>query len=245
MLDQNSISSIAKGWKSPIRINWKVVQQEELVEFSKKVENAILYVLKEVLGISNFQHRVDVTKIVLLDKETFGQLGVVLWDQKEKDVIADIVKQHFSPTTIAEKYNKYKPKGVTDYCKTSCKEFYSTDLGTACEGFQIINKDMAMPELGLHLLCHEILHTLANPQTVLSLRKVKANGDEATNEFIARIVSFYAELGGTTTEDMGRSSSTDELNNNHGVYGGLLDQEGFAIKTPEEITKIVNDYLIF
>lgn len=53
----------------------------------------------------------------------------------------------------------------------------------------LLNSEAISSELGLHLVCHEIMHTLASPLTVKSLR-IQCYGDEAINEFFARLATL-------------------------------------------------------
>lgn len=241
MLDKDFITAVAKGWSCKTSIDWKIVSTAELSKYCKQVEDAISQTMKDILKISDFECKVEPKRIVLLEKEAFGQLGVLVWNQNKCDVIRELIVNEFSNDIIKEKYDAFE----ADYSKEQCRNYYGNIQGAACFGYQIINKDTALKELGLHLLCHEVLHTLANPQAVLKLRKGSPTGDEATNEFIARIISRHECLGGTTTEEMKNNSDTDDYHNNHGVYRKLIDKEGFAQKTPEEIIQIVRDYLVF
>jgi hypothetical protein len=52
----------------------------------------------------------------------------------------------------------------------------------------LINIDFVPKQIGLHLICHEIMHYLASGDAVKELRK-ETMGDEAINEFFARLAT--------------------------------------------------------
>jgi hypothetical protein len=69
-----------------------------------------------------------------------------------------------------------------------------------------INRDSAEPSVGLHLLTHELMHTLADPTTVRALLDSDSPthihmGDEGPNEFFARLASINAGLDSSTSTE--------------------------------------------
>ena len=244
MLNEELIQNVCNGWTSDCFINWKGVSREQLARFCEIVQNAINKTINDVLGNNCFECKVDPEKLILLDGESFGKFGVVLWDAKDTDAINEIIASDFSVDKINECYDKVgNVPEVADYDKKACAGYYSQVQGLAYGGYQVINTDTANGKLGLHLLCHEILHTLASADEVKVLRNGKEVGDEATNEFIARLVSYQNNLGCTTTSEMLQATEKDSLHNQKGCYGKLLENEQFASKSPDEIVVIIKRYL--
>ncbi|MQO91271.1 hypothetical protein [Segatella copri] len=245
MLNEMLIKNVCKGWTPDCFINWKSVSREQLAGFCETVQNAINYTINDVLGNNCFNCNVDSKKIILLDGESFGKFGVLLWDVKDEEAIKAIIASDFSKKKINEYYDKVDndPK-VTGCDKEACAEYHSQVQGLAYEGYQVINTDTANGKLGLHLLCHEILHTLASTDEVNTLRCGKEFGDEATNEFIARLVSWQNHLGYATTSEMLQITKKDaSLHNQNGCYGTLLEKEQFSSKSPDDIVAIIKRYL--
>ena len=93
----------------------------------------------------------------------------------------------------------------------------------------LLNSEAISSKFGLHLVCHEIMHTLASPLTVQNLRK-QSYGDEAINEFFARLATLIfnsikdgnSEISGYTLwdGDFGYPHSK-EL----GLYGSLMAKD--------------------
>lgn len=106
----------------------------------------------------------------------------------------------------------------------------------ACSNKQniLINSDTLCPQLGLHLICHEVMHSLASQIAVQALRKNKF-GDEAINEFFARLATLifnsidnenYKISGYTLWDDANLFPATPQDGSKHsaslGLYGELL-----------------------
>lgn len=60
-------------------------------------------------------------------------------------------------------------------------------------GYTVVINRTAVPKtVGLHLICHEIMHLLANTTTVTEMRTPEPNlQDEAVNEFFARLATYF------------------------------------------------------
>ena len=114
------------------------------------------------------------------------------------------------------------------------KKHYSNDF--ACSNFNnvLINKDIVPEQVGLHLICHEVMHYLASEKTVEQLRKGKDMGDEAINEFFARLATTIFNsiddsnktISGYTlwdNEDIFKEESTHT--ESLGLYGKLMASE--------------------
>lgn len=79
----------------------------------------------------------------------------------------------------------------------------STIQGKAFGDTVVINRDSAESSVGLHLLTHEMMHTLADKNTVASLTdsgKILL-ADEGPNEFFARLGSLFVGLDQTTSTE--------------------------------------------
>ena len=244
MLDNSMISQLCQGWKDDNYINWQNVTKDQLNSWCIRIENAINRTINEVLEINSYKCKVDHNKIVLMDGETFGKFAVILWDAPNDLALTDIVKSNFDASKINIYYEGIdKPADTQDYDKEGCRKDYSSIQGLSYKEYQIINKMSADGRLGLHLLCHEIFHTLASPCYVEELRTKNSMGDEATNEFIARLVSKENNLGCTTTDEMSEIPDTQAQHNKYGCYGKALHEEKFCSKEPDDIKKIIKNYL--
>lgn len=244
MLNQYQISQICQGWKTDRPVEWQNVSKKQLMEWCESIKVSIDKTIREVLEKHDYVCKVDPNKIVLMDGDTFGKFAVILWDAKNEKALTDIVRSNFDALIIDKYYVCVdKLEDIPDYDKEGCRGYYSSIQGLSYKEYQIINKMSADGGLGLHLLCHEIFHTLASPACVKKLRNGNNMGDEATNEFIARLVSKDNQLGGTTTDEMLKNSNNDSVHNKYGCYGKLLEQEGFFKKTPDETKRIIEDYL--
>ena len=100
MLDKDFITAVAKGWSCKTSIDWKIVSTAELSKYCKQVEDAISQTMKDILKISDFECKVEPKRIVLLEKEAFGQLGVLVWNQNKCDVIRELIVNEFSNDII-------------------------------------------------------------------------------------------------------------------------------------------------
>ena len=243
MLDSEKIAKICDGWDDGRPVDWRLVGRNELTEYCATIKTAIEKTVNNLFGINNYSCLINAEKIILLNKETFGRLGVLLWDKNCKDDLTKIEENKFNRELIDTMFNGFDGiPGNVDYNKCECFCLYSNVMATSYDGYIIINIDKTESKLGLHLLCHEIFHSLASPAVVENLRKEGGNmGDEATNEFIARLVSLENDLGCTTTVDMKLPS--DEVHDETGCYGKLLKKENFRNKKPEIIKQEISAYL--
>ena len=98
--------------------------------------------------------------------------------------------------------------------------------------YAIINTS-ANVKMGLHLICHEIMHLLASSDAVSKLRTNALNGDEAVNEFFARLGTLYLKNDSAVSDEIKQISGVTywenemfEKTNVHsvelGLYGKLL-----------------------
>lgn len=71
--------------------------------------------------------------------------------------------------------------------------------GQAINGIPCINTDKAEQSVGLHLLTHEIMHTIADPKVADALRALQSMGDEGPNEFFARLASIHLKFDENTS----------------------------------------------
>lgn len=73
--------------------------------------------------------------------------------------------------------------------ETEMLELNGRTFGCSNKSNVLLNKGAIFPELGLHLVCHEIMYSLASPIAVNELREINY-GDEAINEFFARLATL-------------------------------------------------------
>ena len=107
--------------------------------------------------------------------------------------------------------------------------------GLAFKKNVFINKTFADPELGLHVLTHEIMHTLANENAVKVLREGKNNDnrDEGINEFFARVISLFLMK---ENQQYGLSAN-DEKIPFQGVYASNINEDKYLCSIKDEIDK--------
>lgn len=244
--DKKLYEILSTGWMSANSyIDWKNTCPCELKEYNN---NVVKYGIKPMLRdlIDNSENiKIDTHKVCLLEKDIFAKFMIITMSYTENDPEFDNVRIQlltddkktplFSNGTLNVNNISLLYDNIVKLPKSPLKDDLYKELltiqGYAYKDFQIINKDSALPELGLHLLCHELMHTIADKVSVEKLREKKANGDEDVNEYFARLASRYLKesgkyesiLGSTTTEEM-KNTKNDENHNEHGVYGVLLDK---------------------
>lgn len=138
----------------------------------------------------------------------------------------------------------YKYSSDIDSCKLDAKilmtenhtedpeylQKYYNDYAVSIGEDILINSTIYNEQFGLHLVVHEIMHSLSNSDTVIKLRKRNEMGDEAINEFFARLVTLIYRKGGgdsagftTFDEIKGALYYDDKI----GCYGKLLKSESY------------------
>lgn len=233
--NDNLFKKLQQGWSDPedAGIDWTKLAGEELeTHISTIFNNGITPMLKDIIG-GEFSCNVS---MILMPKDVFGQFSVLAHDAQNKEI--DVMS--ISHADIIELYDNFEGiEADQDYDKPKSAGFYSEGQGMAYNNVIIINSSIALKDHGLHLLSHELMHTIANNDAVLALRTNDSMGDEAVNEFFARLATQYliasgvdAKLCGiTTTEEM--KSSTDANHDDWGAYGK-------RIKTSCDICKVVD-----
>ena len=93
----------------------------------------------------------------------------------------------------------------------------------------LLNSEAISSKLGLHLVCHEIMHTLASPLTVQNLRN-QSYGDEAINEFFARLATLIFNFSKDgNSEISGYTLWNGDFSYPHskelGLYGNLMAKD--------------------
>jgi len=100
-------------------------------------------------------------------------------------------------------------------------------------GIACINKDKAITGQGLHLIIHEMMHSLADPSVKAIFRGKEGLvlGDEGVNEFFARLVHLiFKSLTGDVFNSIigspkgGGAHGNLFSANNRGVYGDLMNR---------------------
>lgn len=123
--------------------------------------------------------------------------------------------------------------------------------------YAIINTS-ANVKMGLHLICHEIMHLLASSDAVSNLRKDALNDDEAINEFFARLGTLYLKNDSAVSDEIKQISGVTywksemfENTNVHsaelGLYGKLLSSHSRTkpFGTPDFNMSMVTDLAKF
>lgn len=272
-LTEKILEQIYNGWDTTGRINWKSVDESELKKYYQFIiNNGILPMLND-LGINPIAQKVHADNVYALDKETFSKLMIITFPEDEEnkgfydkrnEIIKNGVKkepEYILPLCTDEKLNIGSIIPLYEEIMKLKGNPYGSLIFDECQVFQgyaykknlIINKDSAFSELGLHLLCHELMHTMANETSVCKLRQnAECLGDEDVNEYFARLSSYYcmksdnAEtykdvLGGTTTEEMKKSK--DKSHGLNGSYGVLIkERKRFDKMTVDRLKEIARFY---
>lgn len=90
---------------------------------------------------------------------------------------------------------------LTHALSETMDEMFSSVQGKAFGNTVVLNQGSAEASVGMHLLTHELMHTLADPSTVDTLRQTAHMGDEGPNEFFARLASMNAGLDRSTSTE--------------------------------------------
>lgn len=159
-------------------------------------------------------------------------------------------KSIYDPNNVKEKaiemYNDANKNGKDDCCAITQNivDIYGSLYAKAIADCNliIINKSIVTRPFGLHLICHEIMHLLANQKTVAKMRGENPNlQDEAVNEYFARLAMyFYINNTANGQENRrkiaGLTSFRSELFVNHlqhdqklGLYGKLMHDDDYMI----------------
>lgn len=102
-------------------------------------------------------------------------------------------------------------------------EQYSGPQAFAVGDTVFVNKEKADPRIGLHLICHEIMHILASKDTVAKMRGETPDlQDEPVNEFFARLATYFFIHG-----------QSEDVNERKKIAGlTYFDSELFAANAP-------------
>ena len=229
--NDNLFKKLQQGWSDPedAGIDWSTVDDNKRTDYFKEVvDSGIKLMLSDLLGDQDYTNRLSFnhSSIVLLNGDVFGQMMVII-DQSGS--------LNYPDQSIIEQFNALNYPDKFDDASAYAVEYY----GKAHNGYSFVNISHTPKEYGLHLLSHELMHTIANATAVKTLRDGNPMGDEAVNEFFARLATQYliasgvdAKLCGiTTTEEM--KSSTEANHDDWGAYGK-------RIKTSCDICNVVN-----
>lgn len=147
-------------------------------------------------------------------------------------------------TKALEYYNSQdNPKKTADTLLELLSEQYAGPLAFASDATVFVNKKNADSRMGLHLICHEIMHILANKETVANMRIPRPGSqklqDEAVNEFFARLATYFFIYGQNEKVNerkkiAGLTCFKSDLftnNPNHdeqlGLYGKLMQEDEY------------------
>ena len=163
--------------------------------FSKdNLENLNVAIKKmfRLLNIEKDFSDLDKIRVFFLDKATFcfayycSVFGNdFLYTDDKKDNVKDLACKLYKKQT----YTTQNDDEIVEII-----EVFKNLIAHANKTSILINKTTVPPQLGLHLVCHEIMHSLASPDAVGELRKdgtdEKTYGDEAINEYFARLATL-------------------------------------------------------
>lgn len=191
LIQANTIKDVLKGWDIKKQVLWKNYNDDKLKETAEFILNEGIKKLFKEIKLCN---EVNLPKCFLINSDSMVMLNYLINDDnnniKKENIFEKCENSNNAIGIIEEKF--YKKINIYNKPLSS----YSTSTTSQMQGLAFmnnvfINRLYAHPDLGLHVLTHEIVHTLANPDVVCSLREKDMNGDEGINEFFARLVSFF------------------------------------------------------
>ena len=204
--------------------------------FSKdNLENLNVAIKKmlELLNIEKAISALDKIRVFFLDMDEFYcayhcsiSNPDFLYTDKIKDSVKDLACNLYRET---EGFNSKNDDIITLF------HDYGELIAHANKTSILINKDSVPTQLGLHLVCHEIIHSLASPDAVGELRKdgtdEKTYGDEAINEYFARLATLIfnsidvpknKQISGYTNWNDEKLFNCSPHSKELGLYGELL-----------------------
>lgn len=248
-MDYNNelFTKLQQGWDEPkdACVDWANLPEKKLSEYINAIiEFGIKPMMKDLLETDGLINISEV-KVVLLSKEELSLImGLYEYSEdgetrKDKELIQCLS----AANSILDTAQSFREKNSCYYSGLdNCLSVYEEVQGFAIAGFQLINKDAAVKELGLHLICHELMHTIANNSAVDNLRSENSMGDEAVNEFFARLATQYLIASGKVCANICGITTTQQMKDAKGK-GGEHDEWGTygkRIKTSCDICKVVN-----
>ena len=218
---------LQQGWGEPKEsgVNWDCIRNN----ISNLIDVGIEPMLNDLLGI-NHGGKIPTEKYVrILDPQNY--VRVVSLDKDYKSVVEDFLNNLDSKELV----NTYKKEYGNSACCTD-------DLmeGIALFGYQIIREDTSMKSLALYLICHEMMHTIANEVAVNVLRVDDPMGDEAINEFFARLATQYLIASGVVDNKLCGITTTEEMKETPTLHHDDWGAYGKRIKSSNDISKVVN-----
>lgn len=163
---------------------------------NKTPENLIRILFKIATQTSTSQSPV----LNALIQASFRDAGVDLAQKTPLDAKACVaIAEKLGPQvqTIQSAAND----ALTHALSETMDEMFSSVQGKAFGNTVVLNQGSAEATVGLHLLTHELMHTLADPDTVTQLRDSAHMGDEGPNEFFARLASITMGLDRLTSTE--------------------------------------------
>lgn len=136
-----------------------------------------------------------------LVKDRFGSANVDLAQNTPLSSTAcAAITSQLSPATMQEIQSE-ADRALHQLLSQTLSADFSSVQGKAFGETVAINQGSAEASVGLHLLTHELMHTLADPTTVATLRQTAHMGDEGPNEFFARLASSTMNLDQSTSTE--------------------------------------------
>ena len=216
--------------------SWDNYDDKDLEKAAKSIiDRGILAFFKEI-GVEN---NVTSPKCFLIDPNSMMMLNMLINNEESNINNEDIfVNCNKSCEAIDVIHKKFTEKKLDfDFIKT-----YAKMQGLAFKKNVFINKTFAYPELGLHVLTHEIMHTLANENAVKVLREGMNNDnrDEGINEFFARVISLFLMK---ENQQYGLSAN-DEKIPFQGVYASNIKEDKYLCSIKDEIDKNMKEKIM-
>lgn len=220
-------TKLQRGWDEPkeSEVNWNCVRKN----ISNLIANGIQPMLDDLLGINHGKIMPTEKCVRILAPDNF--IRVVSLEHLRVPTVKDYLETLDNTQLIVDYKNEYGHQELST-------EGYMEAI--ALFGYQLIREDTSMKSLALHLVCHEMMHTIASERAVESLRSENLMGDEAVNEFFARLATQYLIASGVVDKKLCGITTTEEMKSmptlNHDDWGAY----GKRIKTSCDICKVVN-----
>ena len=207
--------------------NDKVASEKRFSQDSLRALSFAIKKMFQMLDIDKNLSILKVARIIWLDKLDFAkacfcnsccQDYLYACSFQTDELAREFYKKNYELNSVAEIDE--------DAFENELTGFYGKTYACSNKHKILLNIGAISPKLGLHLVCHELMHALASPQTVAMLID-KTYGDEAINEFFARLATLIfnsmenenSEISGYTLwEDSFEYPHSKEL----GLYGTLM-----------------------
>lgn len=237
-VSKEKIEEAYDGWNnSGMGIDWITVTQNNLDEYQMAaIEYGIKPMLKDILGLEeiseDLNNKIEAVKgkMRVINEEEFKVRNMCNAYQEELGL---------APNDIATMdITELKAKAIsflTKFGEASAENFFDnySDQGVRIGDYIFANRSKASKDLGIHLIIHECMHSIANSKFVESLGTGSLQ-DEGINEFFSRLATLKlkeyldSDEKNPYIEYLGAPGKSDAPESNgNGIYGKHMEGTNF------------------